>query len=352
MKKMDVVNLIQHHINHDDLAFRTEAYNIARDFDRSGDGDLASYVLSLLSSVGTFSPQAYEPQTVFLSKIPEAQGHLPLPQAISSEIKGIINAVSRSRGVNKFLFQGPPGTGKTETVKQIARLLNRIVYSVDFGTIVDSKLGQTGKNIVALFKEIDRFPDTGKYIILFDEIDALVLDRSSSNDLREMSRATSVFLRELDTLRDDMLVIATTNLYNDLDKAIIRRFDHVVDFDQYTNDALLEIAESILDQALKQFEVEKRDIRLFRKILNLEDQLPNPGDLSNMIRTCIAFSNPDDDTDYLRRLYLSVTGRRFLTVFDLNDQGFTLREIESLTGISKSAVSRELKEQGCVTMNS
>lgn len=60
MKKMDVVNLIQHHVNRDDLAFRAEAYNIAKDFDRSGDSDLAGYVLSLLSSVGTFSPQSYD----------------------------------------------------------------------------------------------------------------------------------------------------------------------------------------------------------------------------------------------------------------------------------------------------
>ena len=82
MKKMDVVNLIQHHVNRDDLAFRAEAYNIAKDFDRSGDSDLAGYVLSLLSSVGTFSPQSYEPHTEFLSKVPEAKGHLPLPKAI------------------------------------------------------------------------------------------------------------------------------------------------------------------------------------------------------------------------------------------------------------------------------
>lgn len=343
MKKMDVVNLIQHHVNRDDLAFRAEAYNIAKDFDRSGDSDLAGYVLSLLSSVGTFSPQSYEPHTEFLSKVPEAKGHLPLPNAISSDIKGIVNAVARRRGVNKFLFQGAPGTGKTESVKQIARVLDRVVYAVNFSAIVDSRLGQTGKNITTLFREIDRFPDSDDYIILFDEIDALILDRADANDLREMGRATSVFLKEFDNLRDDMLIIATTNLYEGFDKAIIRRFDHVVDFNQYTNEALMEIAESVLDETLKRFGVEKRDIRLFRKILSLEEQLPNPGELSNMIRTCVAFSNPEEETDYLRRLYYAVTEDHSPDILKLNSQGFTLREIEALTGIPKSTASRELK---------
>lgn len=340
---MDVVNLIQYHVDRDDFAFRTEAYNIARDFDRSGDEDLASFILAMLSDAGTFSPQMYEPKTEYLVKIDTSKKSLPLPSAISSEIKGIINAVSRRRGVNKFLFQGAPGTGKTESVKHIARLLNKVVYSVDFSLLVDSKLGQTGKNISELFKEIDRFPDTGDFIILFDEIDALVLDRTSSNDLREMSRATSILLKEFEALRDDILIIATTNLYANLDKALVRRFHHVVDFNQYTNETLSEIAEIILDQTLSQFEINKRDIRLFRKILSTASELPNPGDLSNIIKTSIAFSNPDDENDYLRRLYSYFSDDASLDPAFLASSGFTLREIESLTGISKSTVSRELK---------
>ena len=43
-------------------------------------------------------------------------------------------------GIHKFLFQGAPGTGKTEAVKQLARILNREIFMVDFSAIVDSKL--------------------------------------------------------------------------------------------------------------------------------------------------------------------------------------------------------------------
>ena len=344
MKKIDVVNLIQYHIANDDMSFRTEAYNIARDFDQSGDEDLAAYVLSLLSPVGTFSSQTYEPRSEYLTKVAEASTSLPLPTSISNEIKGIINAVNRHRGVNKFLFQGAPGTGKTESVKQIARLLNRTVYAVDFSRLVDSRLGQTGKNISALFTEIDRFPDTGDFIVLLDEIDALVLDRSSENDLREMGRAASIFLREFDALRDDILIIATTNLYDGFDRAIIRRIDYVVDFNQYSDDDLKDIAEILYIQSLEQFGIGKRDRRLFRKIIEFSDHLPNPGELANAIKTCIAFSNPDDDADYLKRLYRFFTGREIADIAHLSKQGFTIREIETLTNVSRSTISRTLKE--------
>jgi len=45
---------------------------------------------------------------------------------------------------------------------------------VDFSAIVDSKLGQTQKNLIELFKEINAFVHPEKAIILFDEIDALI----------------------------------------------------------------------------------------------------------------------------------------------------------------------------------
>lgn len=61
-----------------------------------------------------------------------------------------------------------------------------------------------------------------------DEIDALVLDRINTNDLREMGRVTSTFIKELDRLNENVVIIATTNLFSNFDKAIVRRFDATV----------------------------------------------------------------------------------------------------------------------------
>ena len=85
-------------------------------------------------------------------------------------------------------------------------------------------------------------------------------------------------------------------------------------------------------------------MRLFKKIISLFETIPYPGDLKNLIKTSLAFSKPNDEYDYLRRLYTSVTNNKNKELKILQNQGFTIREIEILTGISKSQVSRELKE--------
>ena len=191
--------------------------------------------------------------------------------------------------MNKFLFQGAPGTGKTETVKQIARILNRELYTVDFSSIVDSKLGQTQKNITTLFKEINGFSQPEKVLILFDEIDAIALDRTNNNDLREMGRATTTVLKGLDNLDERIVLIATTNLFQHFDKAIIRRFDTVICFDRYSKDDLLEISEILLNGFLNKFKFAGRNIRLFKKIVEFMNPILMPGELKNIIKKLFAY---------------------------------------------------------------
>lgn len=145
----------------------------------------------------------------YLQKISTSVEQPPLlPQVITDDIIGVANAEKRNLGVCKFLFHGKPGTGKTEAVKQLGRMLKKDVYSVEFTQIIDSKLGQTSKNLSELFKEITAINSYNKCIILFDEIDALALDRTNSNDLREMGRVTStlqntsiVYLKILSSLQ-------------------------------------------------------------------------------------------------------------------------------------------------------
>ena len=344
MKKKNIINLIKYHSEENDIGFRNEAYEVAKDFDSTGDHQLAEYIMALMSNANTFIPQINENDSTFFEKVIVGNDPLPLPEAIEQDILGVINAVSRNLGINKFLFQGAPGTGKTETVKQLARILSRELYMVDFASVVDSKLGQTQKNITALFAEINGFIHPENVIILFDEIDAIALDRTNSNDLREMGRATSTVLKKLEQLDERVVLIATTNLFKYFDKALIRRFDSVVDFNRYNQEDLLEIAESLLSSFLAKYKCTSRNIRLFRKIMMLLTPLPYPGELKNLIRTSIAFSDPSDEFDYLKRLYSAINSEKAIDLKELQEQGFTVRETEILTGISKSQVARELKE--------
>lgn len=346
MKKKSVINLIKYYIEKDDESFRNEAYEVAKDFDNAGDYQLAEYIMALLSDVNTFVPQLSEDNFNYFTKVEPSNSSLPLPVEIKNDIIGIINAISHNIGVNKFLFEGAPGTGKTETVKQMARILNRELYQAEFDSIIDSKLGQTSKNISAVFDEINALAHPEKVIILFDEIDALALDRMNNNDLREMGRATSSLLKELDNLNDKIIFIATTNLYKAFDKALIRRFDKVISFNRYSNDDLIEVSEAILAEYLVKFPNCAKDIKLFRKIINLMNPIPNPGELKNLIKTSLAFSNKNEPYDYLVRMYESITNKQISdNLKTLQKQKFTVREIEHLTGIPKSTVSRGLNNE-------
>ena len=92
------------------------------------------------------------------------------------------------------------------------------------------------------------------------------------------------------------------------------------------------------------FKLGNKDIRIFRKIMALLNPIPYPGELKNLIKTAVAFSDPEDGTDYLRRLYDTVTGEKPEDLKKLQAQSFTVREMEILTKKPKSTVARELKE--------
>ena len=125
MKKANVINLIKYYAENYDSAFRSVAYQIANEFDNTGDYQLSEYIMALLSSANTFVPQINENDLSFVRKMEIGGDPLPLPEEIKEDIVGIVNAVSHEIGVNKVLFQGATGTGKTEKVKQLAKILNR-----------------------------------------------------------------------------------------------------------------------------------------------------------------------------------------------------------------------------------
>jgi len=320
MKKKQVINLIRYFTEKNESGFRTEAYEIAKSFDKSGDYQLAEYIMALLSDANTFVPQMNKEDIESLRKVSLLNlESLPLPEPISKDVIGIVNAVRRNIGVNKFLFERAPGTGKTETTKQITRLLERELYIVDFEAIVDSKLGQTSKNIASLFKEINSFSKPNRVVILFDEIDAIALNRLDTNDLREMGRATSAILKGIDSLNNEVVLI---------------------------QDNLLDISNILMSDILKDFKQSGKNSKLLRKIISLMKPIPYPGELKNILKSAVAFSSLTDKYDYLRRIFTNAyKSIDEVSIEELKELGFTVREIEILKGISKSQVSRELK--GC-----
>lgn len=343
MKKRNILNLIKYFVDKNEVNFRLEAMEVAKSFDEMGDYELSEYIRALLSNTNVFIPQVDEYSNDFFEEITLNNDVLPLPKVISEDIFGVINAINRKINVNKFMFEGKPGTGKTESVKQIARILERKLFMINFSNLIDSKLGQTSKNVVEVFNEINKLKNPEQVIILFDEIDAIALDRVNSNDLREMGRVTSTILKELDKLNSSIVIFATTNLYKSIDEALIRRFDAVINFDRYNMEDIEEIAVVILNEYLKKAPEISRNIRLFKKIINLANPIIYPGDLKNLIKSTLAFSSSVDENDFYKKLYLKITKTNEIDERKLKDEGFTLREMEVLTDKSRSTISRDLR---------
>ncbi len=344
MKKEELMNLVKYHVENNNEAFRTEVIKIATEFDAQGDEQLAKYLMNLISDTNFFVPQIMNDHYQYLSEVSYPQHPLYLPDLIKDDILGIKRAIENNSGLSKFLFYGAPGTGKTESAYQIARLLKRKLLTVDFTMLIDSRLGQTAKNVSALFDEVERLP-YDHVVVLFDEIDALILDRVHANDLREMGRVTSTFLKKLDQLNSHYMIIATTNLFTYLDKALTRRFDVHVNFDRYSQEDLIEIGDLFLKYYVKKIDGVKLNTRTFHKIMSLNKERVYPGDLKRIIKTAVAFSDGDHPYDYLRRIYLELSGvSQVDDLKQLSEDGFTVREIELLTQIPKSSVARKLKE--------
>ena len=98
----------------------------------------------------------------------------------------------------------------------------------------------------------------------------------------------------------------------------------------------MDISEEYLNRFLVKFNLAKKDIRLFRKIMKLISPLPYPGDLKNLIKTAVAFSMTKAKKIYGEKIPENIK--------KLQEQNFTIREIEILSKIPKSSVARELKE--------
>lgn len=343
MKKQNVVNLVKYHSQGDDKAFNNEVLIIAKDFIDSGDNEIGQYLLSQIKSIDSFKVQdlTYD-DFQFLVKDKKAPTSVLFPNDLITDIMSISRSISKKNGIHRFLFVGKPGTGKTEACRHIARITKRTLLTVKIENLVDSHLGQTPKNIVSLFNEMNKVVFEN-VIFLFDEIDSLVMDRINDNDLREMGRATSSFLRQLDELDNEAVIIGTTNLQNKLDEALKRRFEAIISFDRYSYEDLYEIADSYFHELFNEYDDFKYDSRLVHKIIKLSDKKPSPAELRNVIRLSVLLSE-DKTYNYLKGMFQNLCPNLDITDLALlSEKGFNLSEIEKISSISKSTLSRRLK---------
>jgi hypothetical protein len=129
------------------------------------------------------------------------------------------------RGV-AALFSGPSGTGKTMAAQAIARSLHTQVYQVDLSRVVSKYIGESEKNLDAVFTDAER----AGAVLLFDEADALFGKRSEIKDAHDRYANIEVayLLQRIEAFGG--LAVLTTNFRQNLDQAFLRRLRFVIDF--------------------------------------------------------------------------------------------------------------------------
>ena len=168
-----------------------------------------------------------------------------------AQIKGLIREQARRDWLRehgrtpsrRVLFLGPPGSGKTMTAETLAVALKLPLLVIRLEALISRFMGETAAKLRLVFDETA----TRRGVYLFDEFDAVGGHRTASNDVGEMRRVLNSFLQFMEESNaTDSLIAAATNHPDLLDRALLRRFDLVVQFEMPTDEQIRSIVRSYL----------------------------------------------------------------------------------------------------------
>ena len=147
------------------------------------------------------------------------------------------------------LFYGSPGTGKTETVYQIAKATGRNIMQVNIASLKSCWVGESEKNVRAIFDRYRKLVENSEVapILLFNEADAIIGKRSEQTDRavdKMENTIQNILLEEIEKLEG--ILIATTNLATNMDKAFERRFIYKIEFGRPNTEAKAAIWRTML----------------------------------------------------------------------------------------------------------
>lgn len=204
-------------------------------------GDEANLFVQNIDDKNIIEPKNLKTKTLFYPDEIVSQMDM---LAHSLENKNLIETQKRleKKGLPKgvaVLLYGAAGTGKTESVYQLAKKTNRKVYHVDISESKSCWFGESEKRIKRIFTNYRNICEScirhkeNIPILLFNEADAIISKRKdvgSSNVAQTENAIQNIILEQMETL--DGIMIATTNLCNNMDSAFERRFLFKIKFDK------------------------------------------------------------------------------------------------------------------------
>lgn len=133
----------------------------------------------------------------------------------------------------KIIFYGHAGTGKTMTAMSLAKTLKKPILSFDCSKILSMYVGESEKNVRKIFDDFKALSAKAKVepILLLNEADQFLSSRiegTGSGSDKMHNQMQNIFLEQIE--RFEGILIATTNLLGNIDKAFSRRFDYKLEF--------------------------------------------------------------------------------------------------------------------------
>jgi SpoVK/Ycf46/Vps4 family AAA+-type ATPase len=242
----DLKELFRAYRERDELSFRRAAQRIIEEEEGKHHLALARDLRQILTVGGA----AQTLDTVVLPPAPmDREGEWPLAEvrhperyltdlalepSITAQLGGIAEEVRRWEALDRhgiprrqrLLFFGPAGCGKSSAAEGLAAELGLPLAIVRLDAVVSSYLGETASNMNRVFE----YAQSGSWVLLFDEFDALGKARDDPTEHGEIKRVVNAFLQMLDRFQGSSLLIAATNHEQLLDSALWRRFDEVIEF--------------------------------------------------------------------------------------------------------------------------
>lgn len=268
--------LIQSRFSKDAESFYTVALQVAAHEARKGHIEFANDIKDIIDKEkGKRSKQIIQFPKSLQGLVLSEESSTPLtamvtPMSIQKRLTRIIHEYRQQQKLKsyglqhrrKILLIGPPGTGKTMSAKVLARELDLQLNTIQVDRLVTKFMGETSAKLRQIFELIEE--EHGVY--LFDEFDAIGGDRSLDNEVGEMRRVLNAFLQFIEQDKSDSLIIAATNNPQILDRALFRRFDDVLYYQNPQEADRKQLIANVLGTFLaKRFQ--------WKKVINASDNL-------------------------------------------------------------------------------